>query len=74
MSAWNDDPLLDRIRALPRPELDARLDDRVRLLAVAALPAARRPRARQVLATALVAGGVLAYFGWAVAFVVLPRL
>jgi hypothetical protein len=76
MNAWNDDPLFDRIRALPRPVADPQLKERVRQLALATLEAEAMPPAgaRQVVAAAVVAAGVLAYFGWAVAFVLIPSL
>ena len=76
MSAWNDDPLFDRIRALPRPEAGTHLTEHVRHLALATLEAdvVQPVGARQVIAAAAVASGVLAYFGWAIAFVLVARL
>jgi hypothetical protein len=76
MSAWNDDPLFDRIRALPRPEAGARLTERVGRLALATMESdVMRPAgARQVIAAAAVASGALAYFGWAILFVLFQRL
>lgn len=76
MSGWNDDPLYHRLRALPTPEPDARLaaDVRQRALEALAAPPARPARLGQVAAAAAVAAGVLVYFGWAIAFVLAPRL
>jgi hypothetical protein len=74
MSSSHDDPLFHRLRALPRVEPDEKLAGRVRALALTTLEghSARPLRPRQVIATAMVAGGVLAYFGWAIAFVLSP--
>jgi hypothetical protein len=76
MSVRDDDPLFSRIHALPTPAVDRHLAERVRVLALEMLEAElRRPMsAGQVVAAAAVAGGALAYFGWAIAFVLIPRL
>ena len=75
MSGWNEDPLFDAIRALPSAAPDARHSERVRALCRATLAAEvrRRVSVRRVVAAAAVTGGVLAYFGWAVAFVILAQ-
>jgi hypothetical protein len=73
MSSSHDHPLFHRLRALPRVEPDEELVGRVRALALTTLEGhSARLRPRQVIATAMVAGGVLAYFGWAIAFVLSP--
>jgi len=76
MNPSDEDPLLARIRALPRPRLGEPLSDRVRQLALTALEEPRAAPAGRpsMFATVLVAGGVLAYFGWAIAFLLAPLL
>jgi hypothetical protein len=74
MSTSHEDPLFERLRALPRADVEGPLAEKVRRLALAELEAPPRAGLRQILAAAAVASGVLVYFCWALAFVLLARV